>query len=258
MDRYLDDCGVASPGEGAPQTSNPNHSPAALHWGLSGPESSASDGVGELLRVHEYERQRLGQELHDSAGQLLVSLHLSIARLRQLEENCGHRPLIDEMSETVSEIDREIRGLAFLHCPMELAGAGLCSALERLAREFERRTGIRTSFTQAGGRSPDDEPVSVAFLRVAQEALVNIYRHSHARVASLALERGSDSLSLTISDNGVGVAASATAHTGQGIGISGMRHRVEMLGGEFEIRDANPGTQVSAVVPRPRPGSAGS
>src|SRR4029453_13817475 len=74
-----------------------------------------SEGLDERLRIHEYERQRLGQELHDSAGQLLVSLQLSIAHLAATREAAEHDRVIDEIRETVGEIDREIRSLAFLH-----------------------------------------------------------------------------------------------------------------------------------------------
>src|SRR6478735_2509037 len=73
--------------------------------------------VGELLRIHEYERQRMGQELHDSTGQLVVSLLLSLARLKRVEEDLGQGSIIDEIQETVRRIDKEIRSLAFLHYP---------------------------------------------------------------------------------------------------------------------------------------------
>ena len=71
----------------------------------------ADEGVelDELLSIHEYERQRLGQELHDSAGQLLVSAQLSVAHLRVVDANSGHTELIDDISEALDEMSIDIQ-----------------------------------------------------------------------------------------------------------------------------------------------------
>jgi signal transduction histidine kinase len=205
--------------------------------------------VDELLRIHEYERQRMGQELHDSAGQLLVSLQLSVARLRAIEENSGHDGLMEEIQDTVRQIDQEIRALAFLHYPAELGNRGLCEAVHALANGFGRRTGIRTSFKYLGDRAPVSEPISATVLRVAQEALVNVHRHSHASSAKVVLETDTDRLHLTVSDDGIGIPAATDFMKGRGIGMQGMRHRVEMHGGRFNVRNLKHGTKVSVTMP---------
>ena len=74
---------------------------------------ATSPQFDELLRIHEDESERFGQELHDSAGQLLVALRLSVARLKRTDADCTHQLLIDEIQETVERIDHEIRSLAF-------------------------------------------------------------------------------------------------------------------------------------------------
>ena len=143
------------------------------------PWIAAFDGKGfsfaevadQVLKAHDYERERIGQELHDSAGQLLVSLQLSVARLRNVDENCLQERLLEEILDTVGQIDREIRTLSFLHHPAELGETGLCSAVGLLVRGFGRRTGICTSFKCLGGQITVDESISIAVLRVAQEAL---------------------------------------------------------------------------------------
>ncbi len=148
-----------------------------------------SGTVDELLRIHEYERQRIGQELHDSAGQLLVSLQFSVAHLKRVEEGSGHDSLLEEIQDTVRQIDQEIRSLAFLHYPVELSDRGLSSAIQALVRGFGRRTGIRTSFKASGDQSIASDSISTALLRVAQEALVNVHRHAHASHANVSLKR---------------------------------------------------------------------
>ncbi len=214
-------------------------------------DSAASDRksmlAAQLLEIHEYERQRMGQELHDSAGQLLVSLQLSVARLRTIRQDCNRDSLIDEIQDTVRQIDQEIRALAFLHYPAELGGQNLCEAVQALVRGFRRRTGISTSFKCVGDQTAVAEPISVAMLRVAQEALVNVHRHSRATSAGVILERTVNGLRLSVSDNGIGVGSGLTE--GRGIGLRGMRDRVERYGGLFRVRSLKHGTKVTASMP---------
>jgi signal transduction histidine kinase len=191
----------------------------------------------------------MGQELHDSAGQLLVSLQLSVARLRAVEEDCGHDCLIEEIQDTVRQIDREIRALAFLHYPAELGDRGLCEAVKSLVHGFGRRTGIRTSFKYVGEQTAVPDPISITVLRVAQEALVNVHRHSHASSAKVVLERSVNRLHLTVSDDGIGIGGAIDVTKGRGIGLQGMRDRVEMHGGRFHISSLKHGTKISASVP---------
>ena len=231
---------------------------SSTHTGSSGTKkrnTGAADSPSrhayftDLLTIHEYERQRMGQELHDSAGQLLVSLQLSVARLRAVEEDCGHDSLIEEIQETVRQIDREIRALAFLHYPAELGDRGLCKAVQSLVHGFGRRTGIRTSFKCVGDRRAVARAISTTVLRVAQEALVNIHRHSHASSATVTLETNANQLHLTVADDGIGIPATVEVTNDRGIGLRGMRERVELHGGRFCVRGLKHGTRVSATVP---------
>jgi signal transduction histidine kinase len=204
--------------------------------------------IDEMLKIHEYERQRLGQELHDSAGQLVVALQLSIAHLKILEEHSGHEDLIEDIQNTVRQIDGEIRSLAFLHYPAELGDRDLSSALQALANGFGKRTGIETTFKAMGKLVDIRGSCAMALLRVAQEALVNIHRHAHASTATIVLQKRGNRIELSISDDGVGIPAKVLANA-HGIGMQGMRHRVEMLGGRFRVRNLLRGTKLLASVP---------
>ena len=204
--------------------------------------------IDELLRIHEYERQRLGQELHDSTGQLVISLMLSLARLKRIEEDGGQGILIDEIQETVREIDREIRSLAFLHYQAEVGDRSVGASIETLALGFGRRTGMHISFKCLGDPPPVDDSISTALLRVAQEALVNVHRHSQATAAKVELKLRPTRIELRISDDGIGIPLTE-ATKASGIGLKGMRYRIEAHGGSFELRNLNPGTMVCATVP---------
>lgn len=208
-----------------------------------------SDFADELLRIHEYERQRMGQELHDSAGQLLVSLQLSVAHLRQVEKDNGHQDLIEEIQGTIRQIDQQIRALAFLHYPAELHDRGLGLALQSLTLGFGRRTGILTTFKATGNFAAINDASATALLRVAQEALVNVHRHARASNADVVIKRLRHSIELNISDDGVGLPAGMEPGKSRGIGLQGMRHRIERIGGSMEFMQLSPGTRITATIP---------
>ena len=212
------------------------------------PEKARRDRLDDLLMIQEYERKRLGRELHDSAGQLLISLQMGISRFRAVAEKAGQGELIDEIRETIQQIDAEIRSLAFLQYPAELGDKGVCNAIQTLANGFGRRTGIPTTFKCVGDPAPVDPATSLSLLRVTQEALANVHRHAHASLARVVLERRPGSMTLSVSDDGRGISAEAAAEA-HGIGLPGMRHRIESLGGKFTVGRLKHGTKISASVP---------
>lgn len=213
------------------------------------PTPTAGDLMDELLRVHEYERQRLGQELHDTAGQLVVALQFSVANLKRVHEDSLRDELFEEIQDTVRRIDQELRSLAFLRYPAELGDRSLDKAVHSLASGFGRRTGVHTSFKSSGDVSEVDPAVAIAFLRIAQEALVNVHRHSHATAVQIVLERSVGEIQLTVSDNGIGLPKIDRANETPGVGLQGMRHRVETLRGRFFVRNLKQGTRVTAIIP---------
>ena len=215
----------------------------------AGAETAPHIMFDEVLKARDQERRRIGQELHDSAGQLLVSLQLSIGQLRHIHEASEVDLMLDEIRDTVRQIDTEIRSLSFLNVPAELGSYGLAAALRMLANGFSRRTGIQVTFDCAADVPAGTGPVPAALLRVAQEALVNIHRHSHATAARMELRKGDDFLKLLIADNGVGMPPIAGLEEADGVGLRGMRYRVEQLGGRFEIRKVKRGSRIAAWVP---------
>jgi len=222
-----------------------------LEWGSPSDVLELTRGqiLDELLRLRDDERQRIGQELHDSAGQLLLALQLDVALLRKAETDGGHEDLIAEIEDTVRLIGQEIRSLAFLNHPIRMDPSGLASALRALVDGFGRRTGCHVSFEVVDDQPLPDRISSMALLRVAQEALVNVHRHAHACSVSAKLERRGTSLELTITDDGVGMPSPKELAMHGGVGVEGMRFRVEQLGGQFHIAKLKQGTRIWASVP---------
>lgn len=201
------------------------------------------------LKVQEDERLRLGRELHDSTGQLLLALRLNLARLKRSHGSAGEDELIDEIETTASQIDREIRAFSFLHYPAEIEGEGLSESLYFLTRGFAARTGLKVRFADLCNGAHSKGPGAVALLRVAQEALMNVHRHACAVHVRVTLKLRDRLLELIVRDDGVGLPVSGDAQKSHGVGLPGMRHRVERLGGSFAVKRMKHGTKLTASVP---------
>jgi uncharacterized membrane protein YkvA (DUF1232 family) len=207
-----------------------------------------------LTRAEETERERLGRELHDSLSQLLVGAQLTLGSLKGSAPAAEHRKL-DDVDRVISAALAEIRTFSFLLHPPDLKQLGLARALRSLCDGFCRRAelSIAVSDDQAVGRQSED--LEFAFFRVAQEALMNVHRHAHAKVVSLRLRQVGDTLQLEIIDDGVGIATSKgrlNLREFAGVGISGMRARMHNVGGDVLFENCNPGLRVLARAKAPR------
>jgi len=215
-------------------------------WILDRPQGGCSHQLEHRLMAQEFEGLRLGRELHDSTGQLILALRLSVARLREIGEPGKWDEIFDEISDTACQIDEEIRAFAFLHYPAELGKGGLVAALGTLAREFGKRTGIQVVFGAICDRAIADGAASVALLRVAQEGLRNVHRHAGAKLARLSLVEHDGMVELCVQDDGRGMPPLSSDPLAKGVGLQGMRHRVEALGGKFSIKRLKHGTKLVA------------
>lgn len=203
------------------------------------------------LQAQDEERLRLGRELHDSTGQLLLALRLGIAHLKQVHGTGDEDDALAEIEETALSIDREIRSFAFSNYPATVGHEGLAAALEYLTRGFSVRTGLCIKLTDRSLDCVADGPVAVAILRVAQEALTNIHRHADAAHVRVNLATDDRTIELSVWDDGRGIGPEFASGAFSGVGLQGMRHRIERLGGFFSIRRLKHGTRLMARVPLP-------
>lgn len=199
----------------------------------------------QIVTAQEDERARVSRELHDEAGQALTALKISLDLMRQDVgdeiEAVGYA-LVDAISlvdETRERIRRMARGLR----PPALDVGGVSVALDELGRDFARRTRIKVDSVALESVDPG-EAVSICLYRVMQEALTNVAAHAGASKVTVTLKRRDTDLVLDIVDDGVGIRDSSS----EGIGLHGMRERVEMLGGVLTITEDN-GTRVVATLP---------
>jgi two-component system, NarL family, sensor kinase len=209
----------------------------------------------QLLSAQQDERERIAIELHDSTGQHLVAVGLGIGKLQRIF-GAGHeiRGDLDTMAASLQEAHREIRILSYLLKPPSLARSGLEETLRRFVRGFGVRTGLSSHFTVEGHIDSAIADVQHAALRVVQEALANVHRHAEATVVHVALTHRDGRLSIRIADDGKGIEALQNGDLEEiavGVGIAGMRGRVEQLGGVLDIRCNGAGTTVTATIPSP-------
>jgi two-component system NarL family sensor kinase len=198
------------------------------------------------------ERRKLAQDLHDSTSQELAVLNWNLSRLMGcvggLDE--GLQKLVAETQEIAKKCSASIRSASYLLHPPLLQKAGLRLAVPAMAEGFEQRSGIRVkvAMTDDLGRFRDE--VEIAIYRVVQEGLANVLRHSGSADATISLFRNGPFLELTVSDRGRCRARECLTDTnGKSLGISGMRERVEQLGGCLTIDCDADGTTLKARIP---------
>ena len=201
------------------------------------------DTLRRIVAAQEVERQRLARELHDETGQALTSILLG---LRQLE---GAEPeSVAQLRELVVATLQDVRRLAVELRPKVLDDYGLVPALERLTTGFAEQTGIEVDL-EAGGvgeRLPTE--VETAIYRIVQESLTNVVKHARAHRVSVLLTRGNGRIKAVIEDDGKGFDPQAGG--GDGIGLIGMRERIELLDGTLALESSETsGTTVKLEVP---------
>ena len=202
---------------------------------------------GKMITAVEDERRRLARELHDELGQLVTSVSLDLQRARQTadadkrDEALGHALRGTEcLLAGIHEVTARIR-------PPILDDLGLKDAAQSLLGEFQRRTGIVPHVELR--LDQDIAPaVSECLYRLLQETLTNVAKHAKASEVVVQLEAAGDAVTLTVQDRGVGFIVGDV--DGMHFGLLGMRERVELLGGIFQL-DSTPGkgTTVRASLP---------
>lgn len=204
-----------------------------------------------LRTVKQSERNRTARELHDGVCQLLIaarhSLELAAERRACSDESDvlfsrGMKQLDDAIAET-RRVSHDLKSVL-------LSEHEFTDALSYLGNEFAGRTQVRTNVNVGDTALDRTLPTcaKAALLRITQEALANVQKHSGATRVELALEDCRDHVQLRIADNGCGFGNRA-AGSSSGIGLNNMRERAAALGGSLSLRSTNSQTEVIARLP---------
>ncbi len=206
------------------------------------------------MTLQDEERRRIARELHDTCGQTLAAMKMSIALIRQnIEPRPDVEVLIDDLNALADEALQEVRTASYLLHPPLLDEAGIASAARWFVEGFSRRSGIDVQCEIPATMERPSRHCELVLFRVLQESLTNVHRHSGASAARVRIDRNSDHVELEIADNGKGISAERLREFEQsansGVGITGMRERVRELGGHLEVRSLHPGTSVCVALP---------
>jgi signal transduction histidine kinase len=211
----------------------------------------------QLLHTQDEERRHIARELHDSAGQTLTVLGMSLAQVIQKagRDAPDVAALTEQVQDMVQQLHREIRTTSYLLHPPLLDENGLYSAITWYVQGLLERSAleVRLEISEEFGRLPRD--MELAIFRLVQECLTNIHRHSESKTASIRISRESDRIMLDIQDQGKGMSAAKLAEIqsgGSGVGIRGMRERLRQFKGTIDIESGSSGTRVSATIPVPK------
>ena len=215
-----------------------------------------ADESVRLLKVQDEERRHIAREFHDSAGQTLTVLGLSLAQLVQKAEMIAPELTKEgkEIEEVVQQLHREIRTTSYLLHPPLLDEAGVKAALSWYVQGVMERSGISIELTipEDFGRLPAE--MELAIFRVVQECLTNIHRHAESKSARIRVAREKGSVCIEVRDEGKGISRQRLAEIqthGSGVGIGGIRERLRRFQGEMKIESNGSGTVVSATIPIP-------
>ena len=195
-----------------------------------------------LVEASDVERRRLEHNLHDGAQQRLSALavRIGIASERVREDPDAAGGLLDDAKSELSIAIDELRELAHGIHPTLLTRLGLARAIESIAE----RSAIPIELVELPTARADPAAEATAYY-VFAEALTNAQKHSHASSIRVRAAEAGCSVRIEVTDDGVGGALESG-----GLGLQGLRDRVEASGGTFEV-DSHPGrgTRVAAVIP---------
>lgn len=201
----------------------------------------------QLATVQEEERRALALELHDNAGQVLTALliHLQLLAEELPPELQQERERLNEVIALGASLGEDLRSLAHSLRPPLIDRLGLDGALRVLCEELSYHTSLPISY-QAAELPELDDIVAVSCYRFVQEALNNVTRHARANQATVTLSRNATHLTLEVADDGIGF----EPENASGLGLLGMRERIESIGGELTINSApGAGCHLVARVP---------
>ena len=208
-----------------------------------------SDRLRQQVESAERERERWARELHDDALQGLAAIRISLATALQSKGERRAAMIESAAEETMVRLERQINELNRLINdlrPAALERLGLAGALKALAEENAARGHIEVETAIELGADPNGDEERLVY-RLVQEALNNVVKHASASRVELNVRQIESEIQIALRDDGEGF---DPATSSGGRGLTGMRERIELLGGEIEVESGpGEGTRISARVP---------
>lgn len=210
----------------------------------------ATSALRQLNETLEQEIQRIAHAVHDEAGQLLFAARLAMSNVAQdIDPSLQCR--FQEIGAILDQAANQLRTLSHELRPTILDDLGLVPALESLAESVSTRAGLSIGI-HSSVRGRYEQKIETAMYRVIQEALTNITKHAHAKDVEIRVSRTMKHLECVVRDDGVGFDAPAAlaCMTRGGLGLIGIRERLNAVGGTMQIESvAGRGTKLMVKIP---------
>jgi signal transduction histidine kinase len=236
---------------------------ARLVEGLAAREEQVRQLAEHMLHVEEAERRRISRELHDEAGQSMLCIRLQMEMLENAlpDTMAEHKEKLREVRNTTEHTILEIRRLIAALSPAVLEQLGLGAALRQLVNRFCQVSPARVKLS-LDRLGPLPKKIEMIVYRLVQECFNNIGKHSQASTVNLSVTSADGYLKLIVTDNGIGFDVEKALERRDSFGLSGMRERVALLGGTFQVRSTpgvparGRGTRIEIALPLPREAAA--
>jgi PAS domain S-box-containing protein len=225
-------------------------------------ESRVRALLRQLVTVQEEERRGIARELHDTLGQQLAAMSLSIDILKsKARGRAGMTEEAERVQSILNRLNSDVDFLAWELRPAALDQLGLDAALQTFVREWSEHFSVQADYRGLGPPAPRLPPeVETNLYRILQEALQNVHKHAGAGRVSVLFERGDGQAVLIVEDDGKGYdpEEGEPANGHRGMGLINMRERAALVGGRMEIESSpGAGTTVFVRVPVPGRGAGG-
>jgi PAS domain S-box-containing protein len=228
---------------------------ARLHQEVQRKDESRGELLGEIFSIQEEERRRIARELHDETSQSLASLAASLEAIASMlpSDNTKAKTRLRKVGQVAINILDEVHKLIYELRPTLLDDLGLVAAVRWLAENNLGAAGVSVSFKTTGRVKRLPSKTETTLFRVIQEAVNNIAKHSRAKNVSVALQYKKKAIAVRIKDNGEGFdvdEAISSRDRPRGLGLLGMKERVELLKGTLNIMSRpGKGTEIDIVIP---------
>ena len=229
---------------------------AQLHQKIRQQDESRGELLREMFSIQEEERKRIARELHDETTQTLASLAASLEVVASVlpAGTRGVRARLKKLQSLSIGILDGIHKIIYELRPTLLDDLGLVAATRWLIDNHLEAAGISVNFQTIGRERRLPSHLETALFRVIQEAIYNIARHASARNASVSLHFKKNNTKVIVRDDGTGFnveEAITSKDRPRGLGLLGMKERVELLNGTFIIRSrpGGDGTEIDIEIP---------
>lgn len=210
-----------------------------------------------VLRIQDEERRRVARDLHDTVGQTLTAVKISLFMLENAVAGYPQTASrLHELNDLTDQALQEIRTTSYLLHPPLLDEAGFAPAAAWYVEGFNKRSPMQVNLQLPKTiRLPGS--IEIVLFRVLQESLTNITKHADSATVDVLLQVEQNVISFSVRDYGTGISAERLAKmngsgSDVGVGIAGMRERLKELGGRLVIESDSTGTVLKALVPLPK------